>query len=93
MGLPAAFTVYSYIITSSHHAYLHVQLFPSGLVYYVLGNLHPKLRSSLKSIQLLCAVKHAFIVKYGIERILQPIVEAIQELEKVNHAHECNYIY
>ena len=55
----------------------------SGLVYYTLGNLHPELRSSLKSIQLLCVVKHSYVVHYGIEKIFQPIVEAVLELEKV----------
>ena len=55
----------------------------SGLVYYTLGNLHPELRSSLKSIQLLCAVKYSFVVKYGLNEIFKPVVEAILELEKV----------
>lgn len=54
-----------------------------GLVYYSLGNLHPKYRSSLKSIQLLSVVKYEMVVKYGIANILQPVVEAIQALEKV----------
>ena len=60
-------------------------LFPLhlGLVYYLLGNLDPKLRSSLKSIQLLCVARNPIIVKYGIEEILKPIVESIQALEKV----------
>ena len=52
-------------------------------MYYLLGNLHPKFRSSLKSIQLLCVTRNPIIVKYGIEEILKPIVESIQELEKV----------
>ena len=56
---------------------------PLGLVYYMLGNLHPKFRSSLKSIQLLCVARYPIIIKYGIEEILQPIVKSIQELEKV----------
>ena len=49
----------------------------------MLGNLHPRFRSSLKSIQLLCVARHSIVVKYGIAEILQPIVEAIQELEEV----------
>jgi hypothetical protein len=58
-------------------------IFTLGLVYYLLGNLHPKFRSSLKSIQLLCVARNPIIVKYGIEEILKPIVKSIQKLEKV----------
>ena len=60
---------------------------PIGLVYYSLGNLDPRYRSSLKSIQLLSAVKYDIVVKYGIEEILKPTVEAIKKLEKV-----CTYV-
>ena len=56
---------------------------PLGLVYYLLGNLHPKFRSSLKSIQLLCVARNDIIVKYGIDEILKPVTESIQELEMV----------
>ena len=52
-------------------------------MYYLLGNLDPKLRSSLKSIQLLCVARNPIVVKYGIEEILKPIVKSVQALEKV----------
>ena len=55
-----------------------------GLVYYTLGNLEPKLRSSLKSIHLLSITKHQFVTKYGIDHILSPIVEEIKQLESVS---------
>ena len=58
-------------------------------VYYLLGNLHPKFQSSLKSIQLLCVARNPIIVKYGIEEILKPVVESIQELEKVKIQSAC----
>ena len=61
----------------------YLPIFTLGLVYYLLGNLHPKFRSSLKSIQLLCVARNPIIVKYGIEEILKPIVGSIQKLEKV----------
>ena len=60
-----------------------------GLVYYLLGNLHPKFRSSLKSIQLLCVARNPIIVQYGIEDILKPVVESIQELEKIKIHSAC----
>ena len=55
-----------------------------GLVYYNLGNLNPKLRSSLKSIHLLCIARYQLITKYGIDEIFAPIVEAIRILESVS---------
>lgn len=54
----------------------------AGLTYYTLGNLHPKYRSSLKSIHLLNAVYYKHIAKYGIDTILQPIVDAVKKLEQ-----------
>ena len=58
-------------------------LFP-GCLYYTLGNLDPKLRSSLKNIHLLCIVKHEIITKYGIEEILKPVIDDILKLESVS---------
>lgn len=55
----------------------------SGLVYYTLGNLDPKFRSSLKSIHLLSIAKYEHIVEYGIEELLKPVVEDVLKLEKV----------
>lgn len=54
-----------------------------GLLYYTLGNLDPKLRSSLKSIHLLSIAKYEHIVKYGIEELIEPVVEDVLKLEKV----------
>ena len=54
-----------------------------GLLYYTLGNIEPKLRSKLQSIQLLCIVKDVFVQQYGIDAILAPFVEEIKLLEDV----------
>ena len=51
---------------------------------YMLDNLPPVLRSKLCSIQLLCVCKYSFIKKYGVDVILQPIIEDVKKLEKVN---------
>ena len=56
-----------------------------GLFYYTLGNLPPRLRSALKSIQLLTVCKYTDIVHYGIDIILEPIVESVKQLEEVSH--------
>ena len=50
-----------------------------GLFYYTLGNLPPRLRSALKSIQLLTVCKFTDIVHYGINTILEPIVESVKQ--------------
>lgn len=66
-----------------------------GLLYYTLGNIEPKLRSKLQSIQLLCIVKDVYVQQYGIDAILAPFVEEIKLLEDVsdkNKAIAINYI-
>ena len=57
---------------------------PIGTLYYTLGNLDPKLRSTLKSIHLLGIAHHSVINRYGIEIILNPVVEAVKKLEKAS---------
>ena len=63
---------------------------PIGTLYYTLGNLDPKLRSILKSIHLLGIAHHSLIKRYGIEIILNPVIEAVKKLEKAStymHLH------
>jgi type IV secretory pathway TrbL component len=54
-----------------------------GLFYYTLGNLPPRLRSTLNSIQLVTICNSKDVDTYGIDKILEPFIEAIQALEKV----------
>lgn len=49
----------------------------------MLGNVSPKFRSSLKSIQLLALVEKPVYDKYGMDKILEPAIADIKELEKV----------
>lgn len=58
-----------------------------GLFYYTLGNIHPRLRSGLQTIQLLTVVKTTHITTYGIDTILEPFMEDIKKLEKVCILH------
>ena len=62
-------------------AYIHVHI---GAFYYLLGNISPRLRSKISSIQLLLLVKYDSIIKVGIETVLQPFIEDIQRLESVS---------
>ena len=47
-----------------------------------MGNISPSYRSQLKTIQLLAIVKRPLIIKYGMNAILEPIMEQVLELEK-----------
>ena len=60
----------------------------TGVFYYRLGNLTPKFMSSLSSIHLVCIVKAAIIQKYGLDKILEPFMADIKELEKVITSYE-----
>ena len=55
-------------------------LMVAGIFYFLLGNLHPKYRSRLKSIQLLALCKTSYIKKYSLHAVLSPIVNDIKKL-------------
>jgi hypothetical protein len=55
----------------------------AGLFYYMLGNIDPKYRSRTESIQLLTIVRTTLINKYGINKILEPLIEKLNLLERV----------
>ena len=55
----------------------------TALFYYVLGNLHPKLRSTLRCIQLIAAVTYPNLIKYGFKKVLQPFIEDAKKLSDV----------
>lgn len=46
----------------------------SGLFYYVLGNIDPRLRSTLRPIQLIAAVTNPLLQEYGFEKVLNPFI-------------------
>ena len=55
-----------------------------GAFYYLLGNLRPELRSSLKLIQLVTLVRQSYIKDYGMDKILETFMDGIKELESVS---------
>ena len=61
----------------------NIHYYTTGVFYYQLGNLSPKFRSSLNSIHLISIAKSSVIQKYGPDKILQPFMADIMELEKV----------
>ena len=55
----------------------------SALFYYTLGNISPKYRSSLQSIQLFAVLKSSHLQQYGCDKVLEPLMNDIKALEKV----------
>jgi len=55
-----------------------------GAFYYMLGNISPRLRSRVSGIQLLALAKYTTVVEFGIDKILQPVVQDIRKLESVS---------
>ena len=59
----------------------------------------PWQRSKISNIQLLLLVKYESVVEFGIDTVLQPIIEDIRKLESVSTSpfivstHLCVYIY
>lgn len=49
--------------------------------YFVLGNLSPKFRSKLSSIQLVCLCCTRLIKQYGFGKVLKPLLEDVKVLE------------
>ena len=58
-------------------------LFYTGMFYYLLGNIEPKLRSTLKCIQLIACVSVPDMQKYGYEMILKPFISDANKLYEV----------
>lgn len=83
-------------LVPSYASYILIVPFCIALFYYALGNLSPKYRSSLQSIQLLIAVKSTLLVRYGADRILQPFLEEVKQLDFQDisqHLHVCVCMY
>ena len=66
------------------HALMHTYIYVLGAFYFMLGNLSPRFRSKISNIQLLLLAKYSLVAEFGIDRLLQPIVEDIRKLESVN---------
>lgn len=56
----------------------------TGMFYYFLGNIEPKLQSTLKSIQLIACVTTENLEKYGFDMVLKPFIEDANLLSKVS---------
>lgn len=54
-----------------------------AIFYYTLGNIPPKDRSKMTSIQIVTITKSSLLIKYGLKVILDPFLKDIETLEKV----------
>ena len=52
------------------------------MFYYNLGNIDPKFRSKQRATRLLAICNTKFVKKYGIEKVLTPVVEDINKLHE-----------
>jgi len=66
-----------------------VHILHSGLFYYNIRNVRPRHRSKLSSIRLLAITYRSHIKKYGMNAILQPIVDDVKKLV----SYTCTYKY
>ena len=58
----------------------HVKKHKLGVILFTLGNIHPKYRSTLRVIHLAIAVTTPIIEKYGMDLILQPLIQDLKIL-------------
>lgn len=59
----------------------HIKKHKLGVVFYTLGNIHPKFRSSLRAINLALVATVPIIEKYGINQFLQPFLSDLEVLQ------------
>ena len=71
--------LYNIICINSRHAFVSF----IALFYYVLGNIRPSLRSTLRTIQLIACVTHVNLQKYGFQKVLQPFIDDANSLAEV----------
>lgn len=60
----------------------NVKKYKLGFVFFTIGNFHPKLRSTYKSVFLSTIVKYTLVEKWGIMKVLQPFVDDLNQLSK-----------
>ena len=58
--------------------------FTVGLFYFMLGNIDPKLRSNLQSIQLVTVLRTQLMETYTVSDVLGPFMTDIRQLESVS---------
>ena len=60
----------------------HIKKHKVGVVFYTLGNIHPKFRSTYRAINLAILATKPVLEKHGIDAVLQPFFEDCNKLAK-----------
>ena len=55
-----------------------------GAVYFMLGNIHPGLRSRLEAINLVCLFPYSLLAVHSFDEILRPLIADIKTLQEVS---------
>lgn len=81
-SMPSAIQIIAYFdeLENCNPLGSYVKKHKLGVVFFSLGNIHPKYRSSLRAIQLVSLAPVPLIEKYGIDKILQPFVDDLNTL-------------
>ena len=58
----------------------HIKKHKVGVVFYTLGNIHPKFRSTFRAINLAILATKPVLEKHGIDAVLQPFIEDCNKL-------------
>ena len=58
----------------------HIKKHKLGIVFFTLGNIRPKFRSSLKAIHLVAVATSPVIEKHGLNKILEPFITDLNNL-------------
>ena len=81
MGI-TSYVCFAHMISLSNYIITYCPLC-TGMFYYILGNIQPHLRSSLKCIQLIACVSVPNLQKYGYDMILKPFISDANKLYEV----------
>ena len=60
----------------------HTKVHKIGCLFFSIGNIHPKFRSQLKTMFLVALATAPVINTHGIDEVLRPFVEELQDLHK-----------
>ena len=63
----------------------HYLGFIVGIFYFMLGNIDPKFRSTLHTIQLVAVVRTQLMEQYPVGEILEPFMDDVKKLESVSN--------
>lgn len=64
----------------------------TAVFFYMLGNIQPMLRSSLKCIQLIACITTPLLQKYGYHVVLKPFIRDVNRLPEVHITYKFDHV-